>query len=85
MKSHEWETPNAIAIPKETDHLQKGKYGPVFEQSPACYGFTLIANVKPGTAGVIREYGVKLSKALEPNPHLLAPLKTSLPAMSAFR
>ena len=60
---------------KETDHLQKGKYGPVFEQSPACYGFTLIANVKPGTAAEIREYGVKLSKALEPNPHLLAPLK----------
>jgi hypothetical protein len=75
MKSHEWETPKAVAIPKGTDHLQKGKYGPVYEQSPACYGFTMIANVKPGKADVIRGYGVSVSKALEGAPNLLAPLK----------
>ena len=75
MASHEWETPKAIAIPKRTDHLEKGKYGPVFPRTPACYGFTLIANVKPGKADAIREYGVRLEKAVEGSPYVLAPLK----------
>jgi hypothetical protein len=38
-------------------------------------GFTLIANVKPGRAGTIRDHGHALVKALEEDPHLLAPLK----------
>src|SRR6266540_2082178 len=32
--------PQAVVIPKETDHLEKGKYGPIFPRTPACYGFT---------------------------------------------
>jgi hypothetical protein len=67
--------PQAVAIPKDTDHLERGKYGPVFPKSPACYGFTIIAKVKPGTAETIRTYGDKLAKALQSDPHLLAPLK----------
>src|SRR3954470_12590871 len=67
--------PRAAVIPKETDRLPKGKYGPIFPKSPACYGFTIIANVKPGTAETIRNYGSKLARALESDPHLLAPLK----------
>src|SRR5467141_3170251 len=67
--------PQAAVIPKDTSHLAKGKYGPIFPKSPACYGFTIIANVKPGTAETIRGYGLKLAKALEGDPHLLAPLK----------
>jgi hypothetical protein len=67
--------PQAAVIPKDTTQLAKGKYGPIFPKTPACYGFTIIANVKPGTAETIRGHGVKLAKALERDPHLLAPLK----------
>ncbi|MFG2608087.1 hypothetical protein ACGFT2_31755 [Streptomyces sp. NPDC048514] len=68
-------TPRAVAIPKETDHLEQGKYGPIFPRTPACYGFTIIADVKPGRAEAIREHGHTLARALEQDPHLLAPLK----------
>ncbi|MFC4530270.1 hypothetical protein [Sphaerisporangium dianthi] len=68
-------TPQAVVIPKETGHLEQGKYGPVFPKTPACYGFTIIAKVKPGRAEAIRDHGHMLAKALEANPHLLAPLK----------
>lgn len=67
--------PQAVVIPKITDHLEKGKYGPIFPKTPACYGFTIIANVIPGRADIIRDYGNKLVKALEGNPTVLAPLK----------
>ena len=67
--------PKAIVIPKETDNLEKGKYGPIFPKSPANYGFTIIANVKPGRAETIRGYGNRLAQALENDPFLLAPLK----------
>ena len=67
--------PQAVVIPKETDHLEQGKYGPIFPKTPACYGFTIIANVKPGRAETVRNHGVTLAKALEADPYLLAPLK----------
>jgi len=67
--------PRALAIPKSTDRLEKGKYGPVFPKTPACYGFTIIATVKPGRAEAIRSYGQRLAEALGSDPHVLAPLK----------
>ena len=67
--------PQAVVIPKETDHLEQGKYGPIFPKTPACYGFTIIAKVKSGRAETIRGYGATLAKALEADPSLLAPLK----------
>src|SRR5262245_25934081 len=67
--------PAAAVIPKDTSQFEKGKYGPVFPKTPACYGFTVIANVKPGKAEAIRAYGSKLVKTLEGNPTALAPLK----------
>lgn len=67
--------PQAVAIPKSTDHLEKGKYGPIFPKTPACYGFTIIATVKPGRAEAIRSYGQRLQKTVEADPHVLAQLK----------
>ncbi|MET7430934.1 hypothetical protein ABZT16_18390 [Streptomyces flaveolus] len=67
--------PQMVAIPKDTDHLEQGKYGPVFPRTPACYGFTIIAPIKPGRAEVVRAHGHTLVKALEEDPYLLAPLK----------
>jgi hypothetical protein len=67
--------PAAVLIPKHDDSWEVGKYGPIWPRTPACYGFTIIANVKPGRAEAIRAYGLKLAKALEVDPGLLAPLK----------
>ena len=75
MKPQVWEKPQAVVIPKEVDQLEKGKYGPIYPKSPACYGFTIIANVKPGRAETVRSYGYKLAEALEADPYVLAPLK----------
>src|SRR5215467_4599038 len=75
MSSQEWEEPKAVVIPKETGKLPKGKYGPIYPKTPACYGFTIIAKVKPGAAETIRHYGSVLAKALEGDPYVLAPLK----------
>jgi hypothetical protein len=67
--------PAALAIPKETDHLPKGKYGPIFPKTPANYGFTIIAKVKPGREAAIREHGKIIEQAVKNNPGVLAPLK----------
>jgi hypothetical protein len=64
-----------MAIPKSTDDLPKGKHGPIFPKTPACYGFTIIADVKPGRADTVRAYGEKIQAAIEANPDYLAPLK----------
>lgn len=67
--------PRAMVLPKSTDHLVQGKYGPVFPKTPACHGFTIVATIKPGRADAVRSYGQRLAKALEADPHVLAPLK----------
>ncbi|MES2640546.1 MAG: hypothetical protein V4850_13720 [Myxococcota bacterium] len=67
--------PRAVALPKSTEHLEKGRYGPIFPKTPACHGFTILANVKAGHADAIRAYGVRLATAVEADPDVLAPLK----------
>ena len=45
----DWTKPQAMAIPKEGYfELEKGRYGPIFPKTPACYGFSVVAKVKPG-------------------------------------
>jgi hypothetical protein len=75
MKEHEWMVPKAVAIPKESESWQMGRYGPVLPKTPACYGFTIIAPVKPGSAEIIRNHGNTISEALKGDPYFLAPLK----------
>jgi len=75
MKEHEWMVPKAVAIPKTNDALEMGRYGPIWPKTPACYGFTVIANVIPGRAEVIRNYGNTITEALKADPTILAPLK----------
>jgi len=67
--------PQAAVIPKDTGHLEQGKYGPIYPKTPACYGFTIIARVKPGRADAIRGYGQNLAQVLASDPYILAPLK----------
>jgi hypothetical protein len=76
MNDRDWTKPQAIAIPKEGYFtLEKGPYGPIYPRTPACYGFTIIAKIKPGTEEEIRNHGKRLEKALEGSPHVLAPLQ----------
>ena len=67
--------PQAVAIAKETDHLEQGKYGPIYPKTPANYGFTIIAKIKPGTEQVIRDYGKALEKLIADKPDALEVLK----------
>ena len=52
-----------------------GDTGPTFPRTPACYGFTIIAKIKPGTEQEIREYGKTLETAVAATPDVLAPLQ----------
>ena len=72
----DWTKPQALAIPeKGYFELEQGRYGPVFPKTPACYGFTIIAKIKPGTEPEIRAYGKKLEEAVKGSPDVLAPLQ----------
>lgn len=68
-------TPQAMAIPQETDQLPQGKYGAIFPKTPACYGFSILAKIIPGREPVFYEYAKTLEAALKSQPNLLAPLK----------
>lgn len=67
--------PQAMAIPAETDQLEKGKYGPIYPKTPACHGFTVIAKIIPGREPVFYEYAKKIEKTLADQADYLAPLK----------
>lgn len=64
--------PAAMAIPTEGYfELEHGRYGPVFPKTPANYGFTIIAKIKPGTADTIRAYGKKIEDTIKSMPDAL--------------
>jgi hypothetical protein len=68
--------PQAMAIPKEGYFkLQNGRYGPLYPRTPACYGFTISAKIKPGREDVIRGYGQTIEKTIAELPEALATLK----------
>ena len=72
----DWTKPQAMAIPKEGYfELEKGRYGPVFPKTPACYGFSVVAKVKPGREKAIRDYGKNIEDAVKADPSVLATLK----------
>ena len=72
----DWTTPAAMGIPKEGYFkLEQGRYGPIFPRTPANYGFTVIAKVKPGREQAIREYGKTIEQAVKDSPTVLAPLR----------
>jgi hypothetical protein len=75
-RERDWTKPQAMAIPKEGYfELERGRYGPVFPKTPACYGFSVVAKVKPGREKAIREYGKNIEDAVNADPSVLAPLK----------
>ena len=71
----DWTKPAAMAIPRDTDHLPKGKYGPIYPKTPACYGFSIVAKIIPGREAAFYEHAKKIEAAIKAQPDLLAPLK----------
>jgi hypothetical protein len=65
----------AMALPKDTAALPQGKYGPVFPKTPACYGFSLLAKIIPGSEENFYEHGRTIEKAVAATPDCLASLK----------
>src|ERR1700749_3625835 len=75
-QEQEWTKPQAMAIPENGYFKhEQGNYGPVFPRTPACYGFTIIAKLKPGKEAAMRGYADAVEKATQADPFFLAPLK----------
>src|SRR3954447_14083528 len=75
-KDHDWSKPAAVAIPKEGYfELERGRYGPIYPRTPACYGFSIIAKVKEGREEAVRAYGKQIEEAIAGSPDVLAPLR----------
>jgi hypothetical protein len=77
-KQKDWTKPAAMAIPKGgyfEDKIEQGRYGPIFPQTPACYGFSVIAKLKPGGEAHLYNHAKVIEKGIADDPTLLAPLK----------
>jgi len=75
-REEDWTKPAAMAIPKEGYfNFEQGKYGPIFPKTPARYGFSVIAKLKPGREAAMRAYGETVEKAIQADPFFLASLK----------
>jgi hypothetical protein len=73
-----WAKPTAMAIPKGgylPEQVERGRYGPVFPRTPACYGFSILAKVIPGREEAFYEHAQTIEKAIAANPDTLAVLK----------
>ena len=53
----------------------QGKYGPIYPRTPACYGFSLVAKIKPGREDAFYEHGKRMEAAVTKTPDCLAVLK----------
>ena len=72
----DWTTPAGMAIPKEGFFKrEQGRFGPIYPKTPANYGFSVVAKVKPGREQAIRDYGKSIEEAVKAQPDVLAPLK----------
>ena len=77
-RQSDWTKPAAMAIPKggySKDKVEQGRYGPIFPQTPACYGFSIVAKIIPGRAEAFYEHARKMEKAVADQPDCLAVLK----------
>ena len=75
-QQEDWTKPSAMAIPKGGYfERQEGRYGPIFPKTPANYGFSVLAKVKPGREEAVRAYGKDLEAAVAADPTVLAPLR----------
>jgi hypothetical protein len=70
-KAEDWTKPQAMAIPKGgyfADKVEQGRYGPIFPQTPACYGFSVVAKVIPGREEHLYNHAKVIEKAIADDP-----------------
>jgi hypothetical protein len=75
---NDWTKPAAMAIPEGgyfKDKVEQGRYGPIFPKTPACYGFSILAKIKPGTKQNFYDHAKTIEKGVAGKPDLLAVLK----------
>ena len=75
---NDWTKPAALAIPEGgffPDKVEQGRYGPIYPKTPACYGFSILAKIKPGTKQNFYDYAKRIEKAVAETPDCLAVLK----------
>ena len=85
-KAGDWTKPAAMAIPKEGYFkLEQGRYGPIFPKTPANYGFTIIAKIKPGREEAVRAYGKTIENGDSRRSVRSRPAQTSLPEMGSLQ
>lgn len=61
----DWTRAQALAISKEKySKLERGRYGPVYPTTRACYGFTISAKVKSGREHAVRDYAHSIETAV---------------------
>ena len=75
---NDWSKPAAKAIPEggyEKEKVEQGRYGPIFPKTPANYGFSIIAKIKPGTEENFYKYARNIETAVAGTPDGLAVLK----------
>ena len=85
---NDWTKPAAMAIPKGgffKDKEEKGRYGPIFPKTPACYGFSILAKIKPGTEQNFREYAKSDREGRCRDTRLPRCAQAALPALGALR
>ncbi len=86
MTDQDWSKPAAMAIPKEGYfELERGRYGPVFPRTPACYGFSIIAKVKEGREEAVRAYGKTIEESDCRQPGGARGPSPALPPVGAVR
>lgn len=78
LAQEDWSKPAAMAIPKggySDKDVQKGRYGPIFPKSPACYGFSILAKIIPGREPVFHQYAKRIQDTIAAQPDALEVLK----------
>ena len=84
--SFDWSKPAAMAMPKEGYFkLEQGRYGPIYPQTPANYGFTIIAKVLPGREQFVRDYAKQIEEAVAGGPARARAAEAALPEVGAVR
>src|SRR5215211_923783 len=76
--NNDWTKPAALAIPEGgffPDKVEQGRYGPIYPKTPACYGFSILARIKPGTKQNFYAYAKRIEQAVAETPDCLAVLK----------
>jgi len=73
----DWTKPMAMAIPKGgyLGEPEQGRFGPIFPQTPACYGFSIIAKLIPGGEEACYRHAKVIEEAVAKDPHCLSVLK----------